>query len=101
MSWVRWSNWSSCGMTQVGQMPARDVDLHIREFGKEAAKLLKETGADHVLYAVKSYGENDELEEVKFYQQPMTDAEFEEKVANIPGVIVYAHHAKRGRPKSE
>ena len=95
MSWVRWSNWSPCGLIQVGQMPARDVDFHIRKFGKEAEKILKETGADHVLNAVKNYGEDDELEEVKFYQLPMTDAEFEERVANIPGVIVYAHHARK------
>ena len=41
MSWVRWSNWTPCGLVQVGQMPARDVDFHIRKFGKEAEKILK------------------------------------------------------------
>lgn len=96
MSWVRWSNWTPAGCVQVGQMPVREVDSHIRRFGEEAAKLLKETGADHVLYAIKDYGEYGcWLEEVKFYQLPMTDAEFEEKVASIPGVTVYAHHARK------
>jgi len=95
MNWVRWSNWTKCGVVQVGQMPARDVDYHIRKFGKDAAKLLKQTGADHVLYAIKEYGENDELEEVRFYQEPMTDEKFEKMVANRSGVVVYAHHARK------
>ena len=54
--WVRWSQWTAGGMVDFGQMPKRDISQQLRRFEKEAAKLLQKTGADHVLYGVKSYG---------------------------------------------
>lgn len=95
MGWIRWVNHTPCGLSQVGQMPAENVDFHIRKFGKEAKKLLAETGADHVLYAIKKYSKDGLFEEVTFYQRPMTDKEFDELVAIIPNVTVYALHAQK------
>lgn len=98
--WVRWSQWTAGGMVDFGQMPKRDISQQLRRFEKEAAKLLKKTGADHVLYGVKSYGDGGELEEVRFYLEPMTDERFEKDVASKTGFVVYAVHARR-RKESE
>lgn len=99
MSWVKWSQWGDAGMLNFGQMPKRDVAKHIAEFGAEAAKILEKTGADHVVYALKVYDENDELSEVKFYMEPMDDERFQKDVATLKGVVVYAAHALRGDSK--
>lgn len=53
--WVRWRHWTANGMVAFGQMPLRDVGRELQKFEAEAIKILKETGADHVLYGVKEY----------------------------------------------
>lgn len=93
--WVKWSQWTDAGCTNFGQMRLEDVDKHLKEFGAEAKKMLDKIGADHILYGVKLYSDDDELEEVKFYMLPMSDEEFEKDVANKRGIIVYAHHKMR------
>lgn len=90
--WVRWSQWADGGMIGMGQMPRSSVGFNIREFEEEAKKLLKKTGADHVVYAIKHFDDGGDLEEVRFYQQPMDEEEFERTVAKMPGVQVYALH---------
>ena len=92
--WVRWTQWTSAGLVNFGQMPLRNVDQELRTFEVEAAKILKETGAAHVLYGVKRYDEDGDLDEVRFYLEPMDDERFEKDVANKTGVVVYALHAK-------
>ena len=44
---------------------------------------------------MKSYGDGGELEEVRFYLEPMTDERFEKDVASKTGFVVYAVHARR------
>lgn len=95
MKWVKWTHWTKEGCVEFGQMPMENVQKNLQTFETEARKILKETGADHVLYGVKLLGDDYEVEEVKFYLEPMTDEEFEKKVASIPGVQVYAVHAMR------
>lgn len=95
MKWVKWTKWRVDGMAEHGQMPKADVDMNLRRFEAAASKFLKETDADHVLYGLKYFNESGELEEVNFYLIPMTEEEFEEKVARLTGVQVYALHAKR------
>ena len=93
MKWIRWTLWT--GSDHIcGQFPLKDVDREIQKFEARAALVLKETGADHVLYAVKYY-EADELDRVSFYMMPMSDEEYEEKVVKLEGVRVYALHARR------
>lgn len=102
--WVRWSQWDGGGMVGVGQMPLRSVPEQLRKFGEAAMGVLVATGADHVLYGVKLYDDDGELDEVKFYQLPMSEEEFEKDVASIPGVVVYALHKRDGlsvMPKEE
>lgn len=94
MSWVRWSQWDAGGMVTVGQMPVKDVQKNLQEFEKKAREILVESGADHVVYGLKEYGEDGALEEVRFYLQPMDEQEFD-RVAGMRGVQVYALHAAR------
>nr|WP_295279979.1 hypothetical protein [uncultured Blautia sp.] len=61
------------------------------ERGKRAAKLLRETGAQHVLYGCKIYS-GDTLVAVQLYMIPMDDAEFERVTGKANQVIVYAIH---------
>lgn len=90
--WVRWTQWSVCGLVGVGQMPLNQVQPNLQRFERMARRLLAEKNADHVLYGVKNYDDNGELEEIKFYLEPMDDERFERDVASIPGVTVYAVH---------
>lgn len=92
MKWVRWSHWTDAGMVEFGQGPLNKLEESIREFEKEAMKVLEDTGADHVVYAVKEYGKDDELDEIRFYMIPMSDEEFQKDVASQPGLRVYALH---------
>lgn len=92
MKWVRWSRWTDEGMAEFGQGPLNKLEESIREFEKNAKKVLEETGADHVVYAVKYYDDNGGLEEIRFYMIPMTDEEFQKDVAGKPGIRVYALH---------
>lgn len=90
--WVRWTQWTSEGMVNFGQMPVKDVDKNLREFEQEAGKIMRAIGAAHVLYGVKLYDDDGDLLEVKFYLEPMDEARFETDVANKTGVVVYALH---------
>lgn len=92
--WIRWTQWTSSGMVNFGQMRRADIQKQIARFEKKAREVLKETGADHVLYGVKVYDDNGKLEEVRFYMEPMDEDRFEKDVANKKGVLVYALHAK-------
>lgn len=93
MKWIHWTQWTGTGYA-CGQLLLKNLDREIQKFEAKASSVLKKTGADHVLYAVKHY-EADELDRVSFYMMPMTDAEYEEKVAKLDGVRVYALHARR------
>ena len=70
----------------------RDIQLNLQKFEQEAQKLLKETGADHVVYGMKIY-EDGHLKEARFYLQPMNEEEFD-RVASLSGVMVYALHKR-------
>ena len=93
--WVRWSNWTEAGMVEFGQMPRKKILENLQRFEVEAKKVLDKTGADHVVYGRKLYNEDGELEEVRFYHFPMSDKEFEKRVANQPCQQVYALHKRK------
>lgn len=92
MKLVKWSCWTNAGMADFGKMTLEKMQENLQRFEAEAWKILHETGADHVLYARKLYDENWELEEVRFYMIPMSDKEFEERVASQNNQRVYAVH---------
>ena len=97
MKWVKWSDWTrdEHRIVPEGEMTEPEAEAHIRKLGEEAAKLLKESGADHVVYALKHIGTDGSTEEVEFHMIELSDEDFEERAANQPGVIVYAHHARK------
>ena len=93
--WVRWRHWTENGLVAFGQMPLRDVGRELQKFESEALKILKETGADHVLYGVKEYDGDGDLDTVRFYLEPMSEQEFEDRVVkNSAGMTVYAVHKR-------
>ncbi len=93
--WVRWTQWAPEGLADFGQMPILDVGKELQKFEREAAKILKETDADHVLYGVKEYDGDGDLEAVRFYLKPMSEQEFEDRVVkNCTGMTVYAVHKR-------
>ena len=92
---VKWSQWSGIGLMNFGQMSMKDINKTLQEFNVEAIKILKETGADHVLYGIKFYDKSDEhLEEVRFYMLPLSDEEFDRKFNISMNMIVYAVHRR-------
>lgn len=90
--WVRWFQWDNGCMINFGQMRVKEVDGHLREFAKEARKVMEETCADHVVYGMKLYDDDGDLEEVKFYMVPMNDSDFQSDVASLKGCVIYALH---------
>ena len=93
--WVEWQQWTASGLVGFGQMPLRDVQHELQKFEAEALKILKETGADHVLYGVKEYDSDGDLDMVRFYLEPMSEQEFEDRVVkNSAGMTVYAVHKR-------
>lgn len=92
---VKWFYWGQNGLINYGQMRKCEVATALLEFEKQAKKVLERTGADHVLYGVKRYDENGQLEKITFYMEPMTDEQFEQNVASLNDCVVYALHAIR------
>lgn len=94
MKLVSASTWTEYGMVDHDKMPIKDINEKLRDFGKYALQLLNSSPDDikHVLYGIKYYDTCDDLFNIHFYMIPMTDEEFEQKVASMSGVQVYAHH---------
>ena len=94
-SFVKYSWWPNGGLPEIGMMPRGSVQARLNEFEAEAHRLLKATGADHVLYAVKVFNSPEAVHpmEVRFYEKPMSDEEFQRNVANKNDWQVYAAHA--------
>ena len=92
--WVKWKHFNQDGYVGKDYMLKSDVSAKIKEFEKIAENLLTETEADHVLYAIKYFDEYSILDEVKFYELPMSDDEFEYHVARQVRVQVFALHRK-------
>lgn len=92
--YISWQRWSADGLLQYGQMSRKNVQSNLDIFRRKALEILQQTGADHVLYAVKHYNEDDELNLVKFYLEPMDDERYDRDVASASGVVVYAVHKR-------
>lgn len=93
-NWVNWLQWGHGRLINYGQMRKDEVAGVLREFEATAAKVMEKTGADHVLYGVKSFDENGDISKVSFYMEPMTDEQFE-KDTRLSNCIIYALHARR------
>ena len=92
--WVKWYQYGENGLIDFGQMPLENVADELRKFEKQALETLKETGADHVVYGLKVYGEDGYTDCVKFYMKPMSNDDFYNDVATLKNCIVYAVHKR-------
>lgn len=92
---VSWFQWGGGRLIDSGRMRRSEIAQTLRKFELEAQKLLKETGADHVLYGAKWYDENGLVSKVSFYMEPMIEEQFEKNVARLADVQVYAVHARK------
>lgn len=89
---IKWSQWHKGGMARFGEMQIECIEKELVEAAKEARKVLTESRADHVVYAVKRYNGEGKLEEVRFYMKPMDEETFQRDVATMKNVVVYAVH---------
>lgn len=69
-----------------------DIPKILQRFERDAAAVMKRTGADHVLYACKIYGADDSLVAVQFYNEPMDDETFDRVTRKVRGAMIYALH---------
>lgn len=94
MTFVKWTQWDRNGLVTYGTIHVKDIGSKLRDFEIEAKKVLADTGADHVLYAVKFYDKDDNLVNIHFHMYPMTDREYDARVASMRNVVVYALHRR-------
>lgn len=80
------------GCRSRSQVRLADIPGILQRFEKDAATVMKRTGADHVLYACKIYDANDNLVAVQFYNEPMDDETFERVTKKVRGALIYALH---------
>lgn len=66
----------------------------LQEFERYAAKLLKKTGAAHVLYGAKIYGSGGKLAAVQLYMDPMNELDFDRGPARSRVAVIYALHRR-------
>lgn len=90
--YVKWMQWSKNGLINHGMMTLPEIRKMLLQFESEAKKLLHETGADHVVYGITRYDDKGEIEDVRFYLEPMNDFRFQVDVAVMQNVRVYALH---------
>ena len=73
-------------------MPEENLSNTLSEFKKEAEEYLKKSEAEHVIYATKEYGEDGELNQLRFYTRlAKTDEEFKNLTDLIDGEILAVH----------
>lgn len=89
---VKWSLWDTTGCKQRGEIELAQIPGVMRSFEHEAARIMKRTGVDHVLYGIKIYDQNDRLKTVQFYMNPMNDDEFYRLTGRVRNAMIYALH---------
>lgn len=96
MKEVRYMNHYPNGMTKVSVIPVKNISRIVVDMTTEAYKVLRESGADHIMFARKVLKENGEIESFRTYQYlQMTDKEFDERIACLDDSIVYAVHKQK------
>ena len=72
-----------------------DIPKILQRSERDAAELMKKTGADHVLYACKIYDADDNLVTVQLYNEPMDDETFDRVTGKVRGALIYVLHNRR------
>lgn len=71
----------------------QEIQKGLQQHEKKAAEVMKETGADHVLYGMKIY-EGEKLAAVHFYIWPMQEEEFSKVTGKVHNSLIYALHKR-------
>lgn len=78
-----------------GMMTVKQIAETKNEFYRNAVNVLKESGADHVVYSCKEYADDGTVEKARFYSgKTYSDKEFE-TIAAIKNVVIGAVHKRR------
>ena len=83
---VKWSLRDSTGCKQRGEIELAQIPGELLRFEREAARIMKRTGADH---------QDDCLKTVQFYMNPMNDDEFYRLTGRVRNAMIYALHNHR------
>lgn len=85
---------SSSYSVQCGIISIDDISKMLSHFERLAKNYQRSQNYDHVIYAHKIYGEDDNLSEIRFYTDiGLTDKEFEKRTSAVKGII-YAIHKR-------
>lgn len=68
-----WIRWHIPAIGQVGQMRAREIGDTLDAWRKAALEKLAMTGARHVVYAAKRYGDDGRIRDLELCCEPMDD----------------------------
>lgn len=92
MSLVRYCDIGRSGRLTYGYIDAAEMQKKLQRDGQEAKRLMKETGAAHVVYGMKHYEETGALESVSFCMVPMREGAFRKTADQAHDCMVYAVH---------
>lgn len=97
---IRWTLWEGATATRSGKDTLDIINGYLGALEKKAAEVLKQTGADHVVYGIKHYRDDgkggEKVYYFNLYMRPMMDKDFEEKVVPMKDVYIYALHKRGG-----
>ena len=80
----------------TGVMFIEEIPKVLHNFEAVAKQVLKENGADHVIFASKKFNKDTTLRCINFYNPPieLSDEEFDERVKGAPDYQIYALHKR-------
>lgn len=91
----KWSAWEPEGCIGHGEATLNEIEKAIRRNSRQVledlAKMSREEQPDHMIVAVKFFGDNG-LEECRFYNLGLDDDDFWDRVERLGDVRVYAYH---------
>jgi hypothetical protein len=80
------------GNYRYGRLAIKDLAVAKQDFYKNALQVLRNTGADHVIYCHIEYGEDGEITGADFYSNLSTDdATFYDRTKGVDGYIGALH----------
>lgn len=95
LSLVPWVRFDRNGKAiESGRMSRKDILPSLQKNELIARDTMHATHAAHVLYGLKIYDRNDELEMVQFYNWEMDEEKFQKCAAKCRNGIVYALHRR-------
>jgi len=92
---IHWTLFDETGGYESGTDTLTTIGRRLQDLEQQAVGVLKQTGADHVIYGIKFYDAGEEkIDRFCFYMRPMTDEYFETHVLPIKNAYIYALHKR-------